>query len=166
MGRGKLARKKEEVQLHKARCFKLKQQREALRQELTVERLRVKDSKLNSDERLIMAQKSQAALRSSQDEVERLKLSMRRMAKGETAPYDSREEITMKKELFDKLPEYSYSLPDFVERTKGFMWRRKETPPWSPYSGIADEWLVGELLGLSGNSSSVKIKWYKVILQG
>ncbi|KKN81507.1 hypothetical protein LCGC14_0317660 [marine sediment metagenome] len=168
MGRGKLAKKKEEIQLHKALCFKLKQQRDTLKQELIVERLKVKDTKITGDERLRMAQRAQSAHRQSRDEVERLRLQIHRMANGETLPYDAREEITMNKELFDRLPEYSYSLPDFVDRTKGFMWRRKETPPWSPYFGIADEWLVGEFLGKAEMSLKrmVKIKWYKVILKG
>lgn len=160
VGRGNLAKKQEEVQRHRAMCFKLKQQREALKLGLAAERLKAKEAR-------IVATNVQSALSISRNEVDQLKFHISRMTKGETLPYDTRQEITMKKELFDRLPEYSYSLPDFVDRVAGFMWRRKETPPWSPYSGIADEWLVGELLGLRPDrDSTVKIKWYKVILQG
>ncbi len=141
-------------------CFKLKQQREAMKLELAAQRLKTKESG-------ILAMNAQSALSISRDEVRQLKFQINRMNKGETLPYDTRQEITMKKELFDRLPEYSYSLPDFVDRAEGFMWRRKETPPWSPYSGIADEWLVGELLGrTNATPSTIKIKWYKVILLG
>ena len=166
MGRGKLAKKQEEIQFYKSLAFKLKQQRETLKQELTVEKLKAKDSKLTSDDRLQMARRAQEDMRRAQDTAERLKLELRRAVRGGSIPYDMQEEITLTRALFRALPEYGYSLPDLVDRKDGFMWKRNATPEWSPYFGIADEWLIGEFSSINPKASMAQIKWYKANIQG
>lgn len=166
MGRGKLAKKQEEIQFYKSLCFKLKQQRETLKQDLTVEKLRAKDSKLTSDERLQMATRAQEDMRRAQEMAERLKLDLRRSVRGGSIPWDFQEEITLTRALFEALPEYSFTLPDLVNRKDGFMWKRNGTPPWSPYFGIGDEWLIGEFSSVNMKASMAQIKWYKANIQG
>ena len=166
MGRGKLAKKKEEIQFYKSLCFKLKQQREALKQELTVEKLKAKGSKLTSDERLHMARQAQGDMRKAQETAERLTLELRRAVRGGSIAYDFQEEITLTRALFRVLPEYSFTLPDLVNRKDGFMWKRNGTPSWSPYFGIADEWIIGEFSKINPKASMAQIKWYKANIEG
>lgn len=168
MSRSKLAKKQEEIQFYKARCFKLKQQRETLKQELERAQQRAKSASQSRDYLDQEAGVLRNNLNSTTREIDRLKRELERKDRTKRyVPYDLCEEMSMTREDLMKLPEYSYSFPELKNHERGFRWRRNMIPPSSPYHGIADEWVVGELTGsFRSTSSTSSITWYKVNIEG
>ena len=161
-----MAKKQEEIQFYKMRIFKLKQQLETARMEARQAKLRAKSASENSDYRQRLAQDSAIAMRRAQDQAETARIELQRAVRGGSIPYDMQAETTMSKARFDSLPEFSYSMPDLDGCKDGFMWKRNATPEWSPYFGIANEWLIGQLESVNLKYSMARIKWYKVNIQG